>query len=323
MATKFHSDDSWPRIRDLAKKRGRRLVAVPFLGKGAIRRLPLQAGDLLIVRLDEATVKSGQTSPFEVGKFLRRGVEVHSQSNLHAKVFVFGKTAVIGSTNVSTTSEAHLLEAVVETSDSRAVSAAALFVRSLRGDVVTPQYAKRLEKMYVPPRILGAGKPRSQQTKRGAGQSVLWAVKVETGAWIDEDYVQQEAGEPLARKKLKNSRHYVVDDFVWTPAGFGRKVRVGQRVLQIVEENSGNVYAEAPYRVVRVQRYRASRLLKRCHFSEESPSRRIKGTPRGRRFARVPVPIARLRRPIRSGGASGGTVPQGAAGSRRAMRMRL
>ena len=276
MATKFHSDDSWSRIRDLAKKRGRRLVAVPFLGKGAIRRLPLQAGDLLIVRLDEATVKSGQTSPLEIGKFLRKGVEVHAQSNLHAKVFVFGKTAVIGSTNVSTTSEAHLLEAVVETSDSRAVSAAASFVRSLRGDVVTPQYAKRLEKMYVPPRILGAGRPRSQQTMRGAGQSVLWAVKLETGAWIDEDYVQQEAGEPLARKKLKNTRHYVVDDFVWTPAGFGRKVRVGQRVLQIVEENSGNVYAEPPYRVVRVQRYRATSSSRVMVFVERKKgSRRV------------------------------------------------
>lgn len=276
MATKFHSDDSWSRIRDLAKMRGRRLVAVPFLGKGAIRRLPLQAGDLLIVRLDEATVKSGQTSPFEVGKFLRKGVEVHAQSNLHAKVFVFGKTAVIGSTNVSTTSEEHLLEAVVETSDRRAVSAAATFVRSLRGDVVTPQYAKRLEKMYVPPRILGAGRPRSQQTMRGAGQSVLWAVKLETGAWIDEDYVQQDAGEPLARKKLKNTRHYVVDDFVWTPAGFGRKVRVGQRVLQIVEESSERVYAEAPYRVVRVQRYRVGNSSRVMVFVERKKrSRRV------------------------------------------------
>ncbi|MBK9372737.1 MAG: phospholipase D family protein [Holophagales bacterium] len=276
MATKFHSDDSWSRIRDLAKKRGRRLVAVPFLGNGAIRRLPLQAGDLLIVRLDEATVKSGQTSPFEIGKFLRKGVEVHAQSNLHAKVFVFGKTAVIGSTNVSTTSEEHLLEAVVETSDLRAVSAAATFVRSLRGDVVTPQYAKRLEKMYVPPRILGAGRPRSQQTMRGAGQSVLWAVKLETGAWIDEDYVQQDAGEPLARKKLKNTRHYVVDDFVWTPAGFGRKVRVGQRVLQIVEESSERVYAEAPYRVVRVQRYRVGNSSRVMVFVERKKrSRRV------------------------------------------------
>lgn len=276
MATKFHSDHSWSRIRDLAKKRGRRLVAVPFLGKGAIRRVPLQAGDLLIVRLDEATVKSGQTSPFEIGKFLRKGVEVHAQSNLHAKVFVFGKTAVIGSTNVSTTSEEHLLEAVVETSDLRAVSAAATFVRSLRGDVVTPQYAKRLEKMYVPPRILGAGRPRSQQTMRGAGQSVLWAVKLETGAWIDEDYVQQDAGEPLARKKLKNTRHYVVDGFVWTPAGFGRKVRVGQRVLQIVEESSEKVYAEAPYRVVRVQRYRVRNSSRVMVFVERKKrSRRV------------------------------------------------
>lgn len=299
MATKFHSDDSWSRIRDLAKMRGRRLVAVPFLGKGAIRRLPLQAGDLLIVRLDEATVKSGQTSPFEIGKFLRKGVEVHAQSNLHAKVFVFGKTAVIGSTNVSTTSEEHLLEAVVETSDSRAVSAAASFVRSLRGDVVTPQYAKRLEKMYVAPRILGAGRPRSRQTMRGAGQSVLWAVKLETGAWVDEDYVQQDAGEPFARKKLKNTRHYVVDDFVWTPAGFGRKVRVGQRVLQIVEESSEKVYAEAPYRVVRVQRYRVRNSSRVMVFVERKKRSRRLGIgrllerlgPMGERLSRLKTSI--------------------------------
>ena len=299
MVTRFHSDDSWSRIRDLAKMRGRRLVAVPFLGKGAIRRLPLQAGDLLIVRLDEATVKSGQTSPFEIGKFLRKGVEVHAQSNLHAKVFVFGKTAVIGSTNVSTTSEEHLLEAVVETSDLRAVSAAATFVRSLRGDVVTPQYAKRLEKMYVPPRTLGAGRPRSQQTMRGAGQSVLWAVKLETGAWIDEDYVQQDAGEPLARKKLKNTRHYVVDDFVWTPAGFGRKVRVGQRVLQIVEESSERVYAEAPYRVVRVQRYRVGNSSRVMVFVERKKRSRRVGLgrllerlgPMGERLSRLKTSI--------------------------------
>ncbi len=299
MATKFHSDDSWSRIRDLAKMRGRRLVAVPFLGKGAIRRLPLQAGDLLIVRLDEATVKSGQTSPFEIGKFLRKGVEVHAQSNLHAKVFVFGKTAVIGSTNVSSTSEEHLLEAVVETSDRRTVSAATTFVRSLRGDVVTPQYAKRLERMYVPPRILGAGRPRSQQTMRGAGQSVLWAVKLETGAWIDEDYVQQDAGEPLARKKLRNTRHYVVDDFVWTPAGFGRKVRVGQRVLQIVEESSKKVYAEAPYRVVRVQRYRVRNGSRVMVFVERKKRSRRVGLgrllerlgPMGERLSRLKTSI--------------------------------
>lgn len=299
MATKFHSDDSWSRIRDLARMRGRRLVAVPFLGKGAIRRLPLQAGDLLIVRLDEATVKSGQTSPFEVGKFLRRGVEVHAQSNLHAKVFVFGKTAVIGSTNVSSTSEEHLLEAVVETSDRRTVSAATAFVRSLRGDVVTPQYAKRLEKLYVPPRILGAGRPRSRQTMRGAGQSVLWAVKLETGAWIDEDYVQQDAGEPLARKKLKNTRHYVVDDFAWTPAGFGRKVRLGQRVLQIVEESSEKVYAEAPYRVVRVQRYRVRNSSRVMVFVERKKRSRRVGLgrllerlgPMGERLSRLKTSI--------------------------------
>src|SRR6266567_7372820 len=110
MATEFISARIWPRLRRLAKTRRRRgYVAVPFLGTGAAKRLPLKRGDVLITKFDLATVRAGQVNPSEVVAFIKRGVEVHSVANLHAKVYVFGRVAFVGSANVSASSEDSLI----------------------------------------------------------------------------------------------------------------------------------------------------------------------------------------------------------------------
>ena len=138
------TEDAWPRIRAFAQKRGPRLVAVPFVGTGAPSRLPLRSGDLLITRLDEPAVRAGLTNPTEIARLIRRGVEVHHVANLHAKVFVLGGVAVVGSTNVSHSSESQLLEAALLTDHRSTVHACAKFVRSLRGDLIGLAFANRL-----------------------------------------------------------------------------------------------------------------------------------------------------------------------------------
>jgi hypothetical protein len=91
----------WDRIQSLVEKHpGKCHVAVAYFGSGASRLLPLKAGSVLVVDMSERAVKSGQTKPSEVSKLLRDGVEVHSVENLHAKVFVVGNRALVGSTNV-------------------------------------------------------------------------------------------------------------------------------------------------------------------------------------------------------------------------------
>jgi len=112
VATEFLSARIWPRLRQLARTgRRRAYVAVPFLGRGAARRLPLRRGDVLITKFDLAAVRAGLVNPREVVAFIKRGVEVHSVANLHAKVYVFGRTAFVGSANVSASSEDSLIEA--------------------------------------------------------------------------------------------------------------------------------------------------------------------------------------------------------------------
>jgi phosphatidylserine/phosphatidylglycerophosphate/cardiolipin synthase-like enzyme len=57
------------------------------------------------VDASEAAVQAGQTCPASLSSMLKRGVQVFSREGLHAKVFVFGTTAYIGSANVSGNSE--------------------------------------------------------------------------------------------------------------------------------------------------------------------------------------------------------------------------
>lgn len=69
-------------------------------------------------------------------KYVKAGVEVHSAANLHAKVFVLGRTAIVGSSNVSAASENSLVEAGIETTDPQVVAKCKRFVEDLRGDVI-------------------------------------------------------------------------------------------------------------------------------------------------------------------------------------------
>jgi hypothetical protein len=79
------------------------------------RRLPLKRGSVLVVRADRATMEQGQTDPWELEELVKNGVRVFPLKNLHAKMFIFAKWAVVGSMNASTNSWAGgLLEAAVE-----------------------------------------------------------------------------------------------------------------------------------------------------------------------------------------------------------------
>ena len=134
MATTFHSEKVWTRIRQLLKhQKAGALVAVPFLAPNAAKQLPLRRGDVLVTRFDDAAIKGGLVDPLEVVKYIRHGVEVHSVENLHAKVYVFGNWAIAGSTNVSRSSEEQLIEAACETNDKTVIASCRRFLQPKSG----------------------------------------------------------------------------------------------------------------------------------------------------------------------------------------------
>src|SRR5262245_29277937 len=121
MSSQLRTAGIWRRITAAIKKQPTRcMVAVAYFGKGASKLLPLELGRTLIVDMSRHAVGSGQTLPEEILTLVNKGVDVHSVQNLHAKVFVIGNRAFIGSTNASNHSANGLVEACVET-DSRTV----------------------------------------------------------------------------------------------------------------------------------------------------------------------------------------------------------
>ena len=95
-------------------------VAVAYFGQGASKLLPLRKGSVLVLNFSEGNIKSGAVCPAEVLILIKKGVEVHSVENLHAKVFVIGQSAYVGSTNVSKGSAGILIEAVAHAAVSMA-----------------------------------------------------------------------------------------------------------------------------------------------------------------------------------------------------------
>jgi len=142
----------------------------------------------------------------EVGEYLEKRVEVHSRSNLHAKVFVFDNQAVIGSPNVSHNSQNNLLETAIITNDKETVSAARGFIFSLRGEYVTPAYLKSCKSEYQPPKSVKNGRAQKKEDRQ---EPIVWIHRTHplkrNDAKLDK---AKDTGLPVANKRLQNKKRY-------------------------------------------------------------------------------------------------------------------
>jgi hypothetical protein len=188
----------------------------------------------------------GQTNPSEIIILLKKGVEIHSVENLHAKVFVLGKCAIVGSTNASQFSAGCLIEAAVETTDDAVVSSCKRFVLDNAGEYITLQHATRMKSLYKPPKFgKGGSTPK---------HSPLWVVSLVRRDWDIETNSADEGGTPKAEEKLRSTQFYSVDKFAWEGKAAIDKFHLGDQLLQIVNENNSRFVYPAG-RILHVERY--------------------------------------------------------------------
>ena len=119
---KIFTNNSWskisgyiPEAEDTPKS-----AAVAYVSKGS--PLKFGEGDILICDASASAIKNGNTDAKTLLEFKKNGAQIFSCENLHAKVIVWGKYAVIGSSNLSKSSEEYLREATLLT-DRRQVRA--------------------------------------------------------------------------------------------------------------------------------------------------------------------------------------------------------
>ena len=225
MPTRLITDGVWATLSREAKKKTPAQVAVAYFAQGAAKLLPLSKGSRLVVDASERIVKQGQTHPKDLEAMRRRGVAVYSYPGLHAKVFVLGNVAYIGSTNVSSSSAAVLKEAVLCTTDSPVISAARTFIQGLCGNVLGPAELGRLQKLYRPPRGGGGSKAKRRQF-----QDLIRLAQTRDVNEPESLTNAREKGHEAAAKRRTHGRGWTVTDISWSGPSPWRR---GDRIVMV------------------------------------------------------------------------------------------
>ena len=272
MSTVFIDQGIWPQLTKAVRgSRQRDAVAVAYFGKGASNLLPLHKGSRLVVDASEHSVKSGQTCPDDLIKLVKRGVKVYSVPNLHAKVFVLGRAAYIGSANVSNNSANKLVEAVIRTTEPRAVRAARSFVEDHCLYELSPTVLKRLSKLYRPPRIPGGKSSGPNPPLGDPTLPRLFLAQIFREDWSEREQGQHAAGEVVAKKYRKHPRSWEQDSFSETGEC---KYQRGDVIIQVTEEDDGKFFVSPPGNVLHVRRTRRSGNRRKSFVYLEYPNRR-------------------------------------------------
>lgn len=253
MTTTFLQSELWNKIDHLAKRAKRKHIAVAYLGSGASNLIPLSKGDTLVIDLSLQAAKSGQTNPHEVAKYIRAGASVFSCANLHAKVYLFDKTSVVGSGNLSLHSRNALVEAGIVTNDSTVLKSARGFIKSIQVEPVTPEYLKLCKREYRPPKFGGGvrGNRKRRDKRVLPTYSRLWLSGVFDATFSDEEERISERENRRALREVKDKRKYEVDSVRWVgESHITRTARKGDFIVQIYNDK---VYP--PFRIVRISKY--------------------------------------------------------------------
>ncbi len=111
----IHGTQVWPELTHAAGRARQRHIASAYVGRHAAELMPLDNGNVAVVDASTNALKAGQSSPDAIASWLQAGAYVYSYEGLHAKAYLLGSCAFVGSANASRHSQEQLLEAVLHT----------------------------------------------------------------------------------------------------------------------------------------------------------------------------------------------------------------
>jgi hypothetical protein len=273
----FFGGRVWPTLTNAVKgSSGRSYIAVAYFGRGAERLLPLNRGSYLVVDASDIAVKSGQTCPASLRVLLKKGVRIYSSERLHAKVFVFGKAAFVGSANVSTNSQKALFEAVIRTKNQRTVTLVRQFVREHCLRSIGPKEIKRLSKIYRPPNV------RSTKTEKTVSSTNLRIVRLSDYELPESREGQFARSEKIAKNKITSATHKPYD-FYWMKK---HTFFEGEQILPIHTGADDVHYVSPPGSVISITPFNDGLKLPTMIFLEMPNRRRLRLSELIRRVGR-------------------------------------
>jgi PLD-like domain len=235
-------DELWPTLARLAGIcKTPCMVAVPYIGKGAAKLLPLKKGDVLVCALSEANAKSGSICPSEISLLVRRGVRVYVREDLHAKVYLLGSGVVVCSANFSVSSAGHLDEAGVLTRDRKTIKSVREWFKSRTNEPVTPEWLEHCASIYRPPRANPAVRSIGRSRTPSSSVRRVWLVGLHNSEFPESERVDWKAGYVAARARLTKPRRYYIDDIRLTGRSRLRELaKPGDILIQVCSDGYRN-----------------------------------------------------------------------------------
>lgn len=274
--TTFLSNDTlWRTITARIKTANHVDAAIAYFGQGGAKLLPLRTGDRLVVDMSPPTVRSGGTDPREVEKLIRRGIQVFTRRNLHAKIVVADKSVISGSANVSRHSQQVLDEAAILTTDPSALRRAHEFIDRICTEPVRPEYLEKCKSIYRPPRLNGR-RAGSKDGQHRATHAKLWLVNLVEASVPESELKRYEQGKGKAEKLVEDQGRSTTTSFHWPyKPKMASELELGDWMLQIVKYKDKSVLVYAPGQLLVVDHYvrDSERGKERWVFHLEVPKR--------------------------------------------------
>lgn len=165
MRSRLVTENVWKTIHEAAHGRRKYFAAVAYVSNASLLS-DFRPGDVVVCNAGKRALTAGATHPDALKRLVERGIHVYSSDRLHAKVFVFPTTAIVGSANASGNSVKSLDEAAVQLTQPSLVAEARRFVEKLRKGsvVVDAEYIEEhARKWYRAPRGGGGGGSRKPE----------------------------------------------------------------------------------------------------------------------------------------------------------------
>jgi len=124
----FLTGDIWGEVNKLFGKRQKKIACIAYVTS---EKLKLTRGDILICDASDYEIRFGATSAKTLDSYLKGGVKIFSNQQLHSKLLLTNSFLVIGSANLSTSSAERLTESSVVTTDDILISQAKAFCHNL------------------------------------------------------------------------------------------------------------------------------------------------------------------------------------------------
>lgn len=231
----------WPTIGVLASKaKGVRRVASAYVGAGASKMLPLRKGDVLLCALSIVNAKAGTVNPSELKKLRRRGVRLYRADDLHAKIYLLGDSAVVGSANASTQSRDRLDEAALLTRDPETIADVKAWFDVRCTQEVSPQFLEECAQAYRPPRgpIAATKRHGKKNDARVPSTWLLWNVD-EDSDFTESEQETADADEARAKQRFGRRRGFERIPLAWAGKDIALHLQPGDLLVCVYQSGPG------------------------------------------------------------------------------------